>query len=93
MSRSLGRDEQETIIGRCDDEEGWDVYTCSTTFKRRLTKFCRQHGISLEKVDQDGIRATVPVGCVKLCWPRTISDENRAASAARLAAFREQAKA
>jgi hypothetical protein len=82
--RRLTREEQETIIGRCADEREWDFYTCDPVWKRRLEKFCRAQGIPITIVDRDGIRARVPIGCVKLSRPRRQTDAQRASAATAL---------
>ena len=89
MPRKLSREEQETVITRCADENEWLVYTCDPAVRRRLEKFTSAHGFSLTIVDQYGVEARLPVSCVRFMSPIVISAQeraNRAARAGRLAA-------
>jgi len=88
MPRKILRCEQETIISRTEDEDGWNVYTCSTVFKRRIVKFAARHSIPVRNVDRDGIELTLPADWLRFFPPRRVSDAQRASSAASLGAAR-----
>jgi hypothetical protein len=95
VSRSLSREEMETIIGRTLDEPGWDVYTCEPVWKRKLTAFCAKHNIPVQRVDADGIRATVPIQAIRLSLtvPPAVPRELSPAQIAAREAFSARRKA
>ena len=76
-TKTLPRNEQETIIGRMADEDHWVVYTCDRVMKRRLERLAQQQGLEIRGVDEDGIEVEVPVAWVKIRPQRQLSDAER----------------
>lgn len=75
----LSKDERETVITRCDDEDYWDVYSCSPPVMRKIRKIAEHEGIEV-KEDDIGIRAKLPLTAIKITTPRKkrqISEEER----------------
>lgn len=83
----LSKAEQETIIRRAEDEDGWDIYTASPSFTRRLRKVAQAVGVEVTEVDGYGLRVILPRKCVKLSIPRKPTE----AQMAHLRKMREKA--
>ena len=91
MPRRLTREEQETIISRTADEDGWNVYTCDPVVKRRLSRLAIKLGVSPTIIDRDGVEFTLPLMCVRFMTPVVVSAQekaNRRERGKRLAAAR-----
>jgi hypothetical protein len=76
-TKTLPRNEQETIIGRMADEDHWVVYTCDRVMKRRMERLAQQQGLKVRRLDDHGIEIDVPVAWVKIRPLRQVSDTER----------------
>lgn len=96
MSR-LTRYEQETIINYNEAETVAGVYTHNKALRRKLEQWAqdRPEECRLERVTRFGeaVDYLVPKSWIHIYPPRQISDEQRAAMAARLKAAKLQQKA
>lgn len=79
MARSynLSPSERETIIRRADDEDVWDVYTCSPSMARKLLKMSGRPGILHEKMGEYGWRFKLPTNAIRFVAPRQLSDAEK----------------
>lgn len=95
MRSQYSLEEQETTInvfprGISDQAE---VYTCIPSMVQRLTKLHKNHPDEMSVIYKDGCaHATVPRGWIKIQPKRkcTLTAEQKAANAARLAAVRKE---
>ena len=76
--KSLPRNEQETIIQRCNDDPEWHVYTCDETMKRRLSKILCRLKRNWTEVDEYGVEAQLPISCVRILMRTSLSPEQKA---------------
>lgn len=86
---SLSRTEQETLINRAADEDGWTVYSCYGPDVRKLIELANAYGIEYETPCEDSFRAVFPKRFIAFRKPLSEAQKNRASG---LAAWREAQK-
>lgn len=87
---NLTRAEQETIINLTADQPDAEIYTCDPVWIRRLEKLHERRPdlFRMVRCTADSVEYRCPKKCVKVLPPRVLSEEQRQASARRLAALR-----
>jgi len=89
--RSLSRAEQEIVIGKCADESHYTVYSSDPVWTRRLRPLADDIGARTIQ-HQGGTKFFFPVDAVIVSVRKrpVLSEETRAANAARLRALRAE---
>lgn len=65
----MRRDDRETVVGRCNDEDSWDVYSTIPKDIRKIRDIARQCGIPVEQ-NGTGVRARLPLTAISIRIPR-----------------------
>ena len=88
----LSLEERETVIVKTAADDKWTVYSCVPSIARKIARIAKSCGANVRHIGFGGIEAELPEECVLLRGKhrkRVMTDEQRAAGAARLAAIRE----
>ena len=89
MPKGIPIDEQETVISFSPAQvsKSAEVYSCMPGMMKKLRKQAesRPDCVRIKKDDGDALFAEVDRSCIKISPKRTMSDEQRAAAAERLA--------
>ena len=86
---SLSREEQETVIVRGANEEGWTIYSSYGPDVRKLIELADAYGIDYETPHDDSFRGVFPKRFITFRKPLSEGQKNRASGLKR---WREQQK-
>ena len=84
----LTREEQETVIRRSAADDKWDVWSDDPVWVRKIKRLATRDDVDVIEESESSIRALLPKRFVKASPPRRVSEEQRKASAERLARAR-----
>jgi bifunctional DNA-binding transcriptional regulator/antitoxin component of YhaV-PrlF toxin-antitoxin module len=60
------KEDLETIIARCRDEQKWRVYSCIPKDVRRLRKFANELQLEIKEMGHGGIEVLVPLSSFRI---------------------------
>ena len=73
--------DRETCVNFYGNEDYLTIYTCQPKWINKVRKMIKERPDECTVLfdnGRDGIEVQMPVGCFKLSWPRTMSEENKA---------------
>ena len=73
--------DRETCVNFYGNENFLTIYTCQPKWINKVRKMIKERPDECTVLfdnGRDGIEVQMPIGCFKLSWPRTMSEENKA---------------
>lgn len=73
--------DRETCVNFYGNENFLTIYTCQPKWINKVRKMIKERPDECTVLfdnGREGIEVQMPIGCFKLSWPRTMSEENKA---------------